>query len=153
MLLALQLLCGCNNLNNSLMPENSDVSAAETTLWMHVQITPMISTAPKIMNINPESLLIMPIFLSVNFFRSRPARFIFKKSADMLSKRQIEKIVTLSSKVFDSDFVAAANQSAITPGFNVLIKKPVIKRRACVALPIFTPLSSSSLLWYFLKNK
>ena len=108
--------------------------------------TPINKATPNARNNNPDILLMMVMFLSVNFLRSLPARFIFRMSADIFSNKQMEKITTRSSKLFDNDLVAAANHSAITPGFNVVIKKPVMNNFAWVVPPILTPLSSSSLL-------
>ena len=105
----------------------------------------MISSTPKIRYIKPENRLRMLIFLSVSLLRRRPARLIFSTSADIFNMRQIEKITSLSSKVFDKDFVAAANHNVITPGFSVLIRNPVIKSPACVALLILMLFSASGL--------
>lgn len=67
------------------------------------------------------------MFFSVNFSRSLPASFILKISATMFIDKHIEKTASLSFQVLDNDFAAAANQSAITAGFSVFIKKPVMK--------------------------
>ncbi len=105
----------------------------------------MTSATPKTKKSKPEILLTMVMFLSVSFLRSLPARLILNISAHIFIKRQMEKITIFSLAVLVNDFVAAANHNAIIPGLSVFIRNPVTKRRRWVALPILTPLSSSSL--------
>ena len=84
------------------------------------------------------------MFFSLSLFFSFPANLIFRKSAQILIAMQIEKMTILSSKVFDNDLVVAANHNAITPGFKVLMIKPVKNNLRCVVPDILTPFSISS---------
>ena len=67
--------------------------------------------------------------------------------------KQIEKIASFSFNGWPIDLVEAASHKAITLGFSVFIKKPVINNLMLVVLDIFTPDSSFSSFLYRLKNK
>ena len=70
----------------------------------------------------------------------------------MLMERHKVNRTILCSNFMEIELVEAANHSAITLGFNVLIKNPVTNNLACLLPVTFMMLFVSSCFSYFLKN-
>lgn len=114
LLFVMQLLCACNITDTSMTMEKSEVSAAETTLWLHQQITPMMYTSL-------EKLLTVTDIVIVGTVKETLPAVRLTQSDNDLWKSAVWDEFNVTPSLIEVDEVLSCDAGDVTAGKTIRI--------------------------------